>query len=50
MECVVGFYGNDKWMGTKVFNFIPVLDGQNFIAQSYEYLKALPEFADAVDC
>jgi hypothetical protein len=32
---------------------IPVSVGseaKNFIAQSYEYLKTLPEFADAVDC
>jgi hypothetical protein len=24
--------------------------GGNFIEQAYEYLKTLPEFADAVDC
>jgi len=28
-----------------------VSDGStNFIQQGYEYLKTLPEFADAVDC
>jgi hypothetical protein len=26
------------------------LEGTNFIAQGYAYLKTLPEFADAVDC
>ena len=26
------------------------LDGPNPIKQAYEYLKTLPEFADAVDC
>ena len=26
------------------------LEGKNFISQGYEYLKTLPEFADAVDC
>ncbi len=26
------------------------LDGANPIKQAYEYLKTLPEFADAVDC
>jgi hypothetical protein len=26
------------------------LDGVNPIAQAYEHLKTLPEFADAVDC
>jgi hypothetical protein len=27
-----------------------VLDGKNPIAQAYEYLKTLPDFAGAVDC
>lgn len=31
-------------------SFAPVLEGDNFIAQAYEQLKTLPEFADAVDC
>ncbi len=26
------------------------LDGSNPIKQAYEYLKSLPEFADATDC
>lgn len=26
------------------------INGANPIAQAYEYLKTLPEFADAVDC
>lgn len=26
------------------------LDGENFIKQTYDYIKTLPEFADAVDC
>ena len=34
------------------YTFTPsVADGSaNFIQQGYEYLKTLPEFADAVDC
>ena len=34
------------------YTFAPsVADGStNFIQQGYEYLKTLPEFADAVDC
>jgi hypothetical protein len=34
------------------YRFTPsVADGaKNFIAQAYEHLKTLPEFADAVDC
>lgn len=33
------------------YNFVPsVADGShNFIKQGYEYLKTLPEYADAVD-
>ena len=36
----------------KQYSFTPsVADGStNFIQQGYEYLKTLPEFADAVDC
>jgi hypothetical protein len=30
--------------------FTPTLDGENFIAQAYEHLKTLPEFAGATDC
>jgi hypothetical protein len=32
------------------FNFAPLLDGDNFIAQAYEHLKQLPQFADAFNC
>lgn len=32
------------------FYFSPMLDGKNFIAQAYDYLKTLPEFAGATDC
>jgi hypothetical protein len=31
-------------------NFKINLDGKNFIAQAYDHLKTLPEFADAIDC
>ncbi len=31
-------------------SFIPVLSGNNFIAQAYAHLKTLPEFAGAIDC
>ena len=36
----------------RVYNFAPsVADGSpNFIAQAYDHLKTLPDFADAVDC
>ena len=32
------------------FYFTPTLDGKNFIAQAYEFLKTLPEFSNATDC
>jgi hypothetical protein len=34
----------------RAYEFVPTMDGGNFIAQAYEHLKTLPEFADAVDC
>jgi len=30
--------------------FVPDMSGPNFIAQAYNHLKTLPEFAGAVDC
>jgi hypothetical protein len=35
---------------TKSVDFIPDMDGGNFIKQAYQFLKTLPEFSDAVDC
>jgi hypothetical protein len=32
------------------FQFVPDMDGPNFIRQAYLHLKTLPEFANAVDC
>jgi len=37
-------------LATENFAFAPVIDGKNFIAQAYEHLKTLPEFAGATDC
>jgi hypothetical protein len=34
----------------KTYEFSPDMNGKNFIAQAYEHLKTLPEFAGAVDC
>jgi hypothetical protein len=31
-------------------NFTPLMDGGNFIAQAYEHIKTLPEYAGAIDC
>jgi len=45
------FYTNNREEVIKSdeYTFTPNLDGQNFIAQGYKYLKTLPEFADAAD-
>jgi hypothetical protein len=43
------FYKDKEALINKVFNFVPNLDS-NFIKQAYEYLKTLPEYADAIDC
>lgn len=34
----------------KGFSFTQDLDGKNVIAQGYNYLRTLPEFADAINC
>lgn len=41
---------NEKIVDRKHFVFVPDLSGKNFIAQGYDYLKTLPEFAGAIDC
>jgi hypothetical protein len=41
---------DSETLDKKVFFVAPNLDGKNFIAQAYEHLKTLPEFAGAVDC
>jgi hypothetical protein len=41
---------NGKVIDMKQYNFVAKLEGNNPIAQAYDYLKTLPEFAGAVDC
>lgn len=41
---------NEKPVQTIFAGFIPMLEGEDFIAQAYGHLKTLPEFSDAVDC
>lgn len=50
----VVFY-NDKTLPaikakTKTYEFTPIMNGENFIAQAYAHLKTLPDFAGAIDC
>jgi hypothetical protein len=46
----VDAFVNDVFCERITASFIPTLDGQNFIAQAYQHLKTLPEFAGAIDC
>jgi hypothetical protein len=34
----------------KNYFFVPDLSGKNFIAQAYDHVKTLPEFAGYMDC
>jgi hypothetical protein len=34
----------------QTYSFVPSMDGGNFIAQAYNHLKTLPQFAGATDC
>jgi len=43
-------FTSEKIKGKKSYEFSPSLDGRNFIAQAYEHIKTLPEFAGATDC
>lgn len=47
----LGYFKNKEGIqvDTTFHKFVPSMDS-NFIAQAYEHLKTLPEFADAVDC
>ena len=39
-----------RMVDQKRYAFVVTLDGKNFIAQAYDHLKTLPEFASATDC
>jgi hypothetical protein len=41
---------SDEVFTRKQYQFALDLEGSNPIKQSYEYLKTLPEFANATDC
>lgn len=41
----------DKQIEVLTYSFVPNLESNsNFIAQAYDYLKTLPEYAEATDC
>jgi hypothetical protein len=37
-------------IASEQYSFVPEMKNSNFIAQAYEHLKTLPEFAGATDC
>jgi hypothetical protein len=53
-QCVVTINQKDGesivQVSNKRYSFVPNLEGKNFIAQAYDHLKTLPEFAGAQDC
>ena len=50
IRVVISAYIEEEKVDSKRFVFKPSLTGNNFIAQAYEHLKILPEFAGAIDC
>ena len=48
---VLSYYAdvNEVSVKEETFSFVPDMDS-NFIAQAYNHLKTLPDFANAVDC
>lgn len=37
-------------LADRQYSYVPVLDGDNFIAQAYQHLKKLKDFEGAIDC
>lgn len=52
VSALVTFKAGDVFIDRKTYTFEPAVSdaAKNFIAQAYEYLKTLPEFAGAKDC
>lgn len=43
-------FTSDKLSFNKSYEFVPEMNGDNFIKQGYLHLKKLPEFSGSVDC
>lgn len=50
MDCVLSAYYEGEIIFTARYPFIIDVNGENFIAQAYKHLRALPEYENAVDC
>jgi hypothetical protein len=49
MQALVTGSCNELAIFTESYSFTPDLSGANFIAQAYQHLKTLPEFAGSKD-
>lgn len=49
MGITVSVFNNKTKLHTVSYSFVPNLNGSNFIAQAYEHLKTLSDFAGAKD-
>lgn len=53
MDFILGVYQSASTLTpieSRSYSFQVLPDGDSFIKQAYEFLKTLPEFANAVDC
>jgi hypothetical protein len=52
ISCCVNFQKDKdgQFLDSQSFTFAPSMTNGNFIKQSYDYLKNLPEFEGATDC
>lgn len=52
ISCCINFQKDKdgQFLDSQSFTFTPSMSGGNFIAQAYEHLKTLSEFAGATDC
>jgi hypothetical protein len=52
LDVVVGKYKSSggEVLSKSAASFEPLLSDKNFIAQAYDHIKTLPEFAGATDC
>jgi hypothetical protein len=52
VTATVGAYvtKNGQILTTRQYDFVPNMDGSNFIKQAYDHLKLQPNFDGATDC
>lgn len=50
MTATLRAYVDGQIVEEQDISFVPQMDGANSIKQAYEHIRALPDFADAIDC